>query len=469
MKRKPVHVSGEDAADSETDLAQSNTTVGELNRPSKRLKTGRENAGDDCIMDEDDAPPDLVHELVELLAACSGVLTSSPLYSCNDTLVRLVSLVTDLMNNGFKDLSVKAFEALQNFVKVRGLDGTSVIDSGLLHLIAEILISEEKSAMCNFADVVMCLTSILQFFTVWTGVLNAQIVSSVFLFWKRMDPAERMETTLVSKLASFVSKLVKGHSFSLSQRQDRINRLLKETPIMEMMMDLISVDKFSEEEYFHSLTECFISFDECDPRLFRESLRPEQIKELHDFAAFAGETSTREQFADVILRLQNYNPSAKEEVALDYYMNNLFGVIPAEMTSDLCKLMASFATDGYRIGQILDVRDHLRKWCAAEVLDVEDSKIKIHYTGWKPKFDEWIAVPSHRVCPAFLQTMAFPGPGLSERELGDPNIDNWLREPALNLRTRDEASQAFRQYGFEFQKTINGLRYANRARLLDRV
>ena len=44
------------------------------------------------------------------------------------------------------------------------------------------------------------------------------------------------------------------------------------------------------------------------------------------------------------------------------------------------------------IGQWIDCKDTVNKWCRAKVFDikVEMNQIKVHYDGWSTKWDEWI-------------------------------------------------------------------------------
>jgi hypothetical protein len=39
------------------------------------------------------------------------------------------------------------------------------------------------------------------------------------------------------------------------------------------------------------------------------------------------------------------------------------------------------------------VKDEKNKWLEAQILEVANDYIKIHYKGWSSKFDEYIPIP----------------------------------------------------------------------------
>uniref|UniRef100_A0A6A7GCS2 ubiquitinyl hydrolase 1 n=1 Tax=Hirondellea gigas TaxID=1518452 RepID=A0A6A7GCS2_9CRUS len=44
------------------------------------------------------------------------------------------------------------------------------------------------------------------------------------------------------------------------------------------------------------------------------------------------------------------------------------------------------------INKWLDIKDTVNNWCEAQVIDLTETKILVHYKGWKSKFDEWIKI-----------------------------------------------------------------------------
>jgi hypothetical protein len=50
-------------------------------------------------------------------------------------------------------------------------------------------------------------------------------------------------------------------------------------------------------------------------------------------------------------------------------------------------------------GQWIDVKDTVNQWLEAQVIDVKDDKVYVHYNGWGVRWDEWIDMNSDRIRP----------------------------------------------------------------------
>jgi hypothetical protein len=50
-------------------------------------------------------------------------------------------------------------------------------------------------------------------------------------------------------------------------------------------------------------------------------------------------------------------------------------------------------------GQWVDVKDTIDQWLEAQIIDVKDNKVYIHYNGWGTRWDEWIDMNSDRIMP----------------------------------------------------------------------
>ena len=56
------------------------------------------------------------------------------------------------------------------------------------------------------------------------------------------------------------------------------------------------------------------------------------------------------------------------------------------------------------IGQWVDVKDTIDQWLEAQVIDVKENKVYIHYNGWGTRWDEWIDMDSDRIMPFRFHT-----------------------------------------------------------------
>jgi len=55
-------------------------------------------------------------------------------------------------------------------------------------------------------------------------------------------------------------------------------------------------------------------------------------------------------------------------------------------------------------GQWVDVKDTIEQWLEAQIIDVKDNQVYIHYNGWGTRWDEWINIDSDRIRPFRFHT-----------------------------------------------------------------
>eukprot|EP00475_Leptophrys_vorax_P025949 TRINITY_DN36304_c0_g1_i1.p1 TRINITY_DN36304_c0_g1~~TRINITY_DN36304_c0_g1_i1.p1 ORF type:complete len:186 (+),score=23.72 TRINITY_DN36304_c0_g1_i1:41-598(+) len=158
-----------------------------------------------------------------------------------------------------------------------------------------------------------------------------------------------------------------------------------------------------------------------------------------------------------------YAGSIKSQAQRAYYRHQLLKI---GVSVDLAQLVASFADEGFSVGQLVDVQDGLKQWCVAQILDVQHSRILVHYVGWHSKFDECIFRDFNRVERLFARTAPPVNRNTIYREptLRYVDILMMLEEPCLGIRCPTEALDAFKRYGNDFRSTINGLVYENLTR-----
>ena len=61
--------------------------------------------------------------------------------------------------------------------------------------------------------------------------------------------------------------------------------------------------------------------------------------------------------------------------------------------------MAENHDNVFNIGEHVDCLDTIGKWCNAEVKEIQDGRIFVHFTGFATKYDEWISLsePNPRI------------------------------------------------------------------------
>eukprot|EP01083_Nonionella_stella_P095196 267207_1 len=95
----------------------------------------------------------------------------------------------------------------------------------------------------------------------------------------------------------------------------------------------------------------------------------------------------------------------------------------------------------YQIHTKCDCLDSTDKWCDAEIAEVDEEHqlIKIHYTGWDNRYDEWMNKDSYRIAPlhtttsqpntAAAQTVSKPSTSDTVRDTSNSNSNNKSASP----------------------------------------
>ena len=67
-----------------------------------------------------------------------------------------------------------------------------------------------------------------------------------------------------------------------------------------------------------------------------------------------------------------------------------------------------FSDRKLKIGQWIDVKDTIDQWLEAEVINVRESQVFVHYNGWGRRWDEWIDMNSPRIAAFRTHTVQNP-------------------------------------------------------------
>lgn len=62
-------------------------------------------------------------------------------------------------------------------------------------------------------------------------------------------------------------------------------------------------------------------------------------------------------------------------------------------------------SEQFSIGEHIDCLDSVNKWCNAEIVAKRGPMLKVHFTGWSYKYDEWISEDSERVLKQWRRGM----------------------------------------------------------------
>eukprot|EP00475_Leptophrys_vorax_P043761 TRINITY_DN8520_c0_g1_i2.p1 TRINITY_DN8520_c0_g1~~TRINITY_DN8520_c0_g1_i2.p1 ORF type:complete len:339 (-),score=72.91 TRINITY_DN8520_c0_g1_i2:173-1189(-) len=161
-------------------------------------------------------------------------------------------------------------------------------------------------------------------------------------------------------------------------------------------------------------------------------------------------------------------PSLDAQEAFEYYHKHLIERIPiAFQVTEVMQLICTFANESYRLHQLIDAQDTRGfKWCAAEIVAKElPNRIKVHYTGWTERHDEWIEIPSQRIAPAFTFTrleMHEFTPTISSSPVPSSTLQPMLSSKHLGISSEDTARQLLTNFNNDVQFAINYARWMNR-------
>lgn len=62
----------------------------------------------------------------------------------------------------------------------------------------------------------------------------------------------------------------------------------------------------------------------------------------------------------------------------------------------------------FKIGQWIDAKDSLDQWIEAQIIDIKENKVFVHFFGWGNSFNEWINIDSARL--ALFRTYTLQSP-----------------------------------------------------------
>ena len=96
------------------------------------------------------------------------------------------------------------------------------------------------------------------------------------------------------------------------------------------------------------------------------------------------------------------------------------------------------------IGDKVDTKDsstkkrYISKWFEGEIVAKIDNRYKIHFHGWKPRFDEWVECNSEKIMPLYTHTTKWRqqlkiGDKLEVLKQHNDNVEKWHLAEILEL------------------------------------
>jgi hypothetical protein len=86
-----------------------------------------------------------------------------------------------------------------------------------------------------------------------------------------------------------------------------------------------------------------------------------------------------------------------------YYLEHVSKYLPDPALAVAGEIL-DFANDGLRVGLKVDAEDCWKhRWCVAEITEMNQDRIRVHFLGWKDVWDEYIPMEeaNERIAPLF--------------------------------------------------------------------
>ena len=85
----------------------------------------------------------------------------------------------------------------------------------------------------------------------------------------------------------------------------------------------------------------------------------------------------------------------------------------------------------YHIGELVDCQDEVKAWLNAEIIGLKEDKVYVHFSGWHQKYDEWIEWNSPRIQPQWKPGMKFR---INNRIDVKDTYNKWLEANIVEVR-----------------------------------
>eukprot|EP01083_Nonionella_stella_P200065 733075_1 len=92
------------------------------------------------------------------------------------------------------------------------------------------------------------------------------------------------------------------------------------------------------------------------------------------------------------------------------------------------------------VNKWLDVKDTVNNWCEAQIINLTETRILVHYKGWKSKFDEWLSIRDDilRIAPLSTHTTHRKKYGHVNARIGEKcdvldSSDNWCKAEIVDV------------------------------------
>lgn len=108
-----------------------------------------------------------------------------------------------------------------------------------------------------------------------------------------------------------------------------------------------------------------------------------------------------------------------------------------------CELLKKFNVN-FKKGDYIDAKDTISQWCLAQITEVGETRIKVHFDGWPSRWDLDFKFHSYKLAPFRKVSTGYTGqpknPLRKELTMNAENIQAVIPSPNLSANRQNEES-----------------------------
>eukprot|EP00475_Leptophrys_vorax_P010669 TRINITY_DN17264_c0_g1_i1.p1 TRINITY_DN17264_c0_g1~~TRINITY_DN17264_c0_g1_i1.p1 ORF type:complete len:471 (-),score=87.44 TRINITY_DN17264_c0_g1_i1:93-1463(-) len=350
-----------------------------------------------------------------------------------------------------------------------------ILEAEVISFLQRVLQDGEIVSDC-FVEIVNCFDAGIARFSqlLDSGVFESGLLRTVLQAWRTFEHAKRYSINVTNCVVSIL--LSTATQCKRSDRDEgKYTRLISEYGIVDVIreiwekMDLSSSCDKATKGMVRVLNDLY----QFDRMMLKSVATSDLIQKLKESQRLLGDHSL---VVDLVYCLEHFVPSAIDADVMEYFSQALRSCDPVfPLSDDVIRIIVEYATEGYRVGQHIDVYEN-SSWCAAVVTGVNRLGIEARLIGWDDEEMYYYEVPSNKLALGFTHTTPV-GRKMELMDCGDRDELAALQilvsdEPCLGNPSLEQLKEILGIYldgneaeGFQKQSAINHLRFLNRYNL----
>eukprot|EP00475_Leptophrys_vorax_P033556 TRINITY_DN5294_c0_g1_i3.p1 TRINITY_DN5294_c0_g1~~TRINITY_DN5294_c0_g1_i3.p1 ORF type:complete len:452 (-),score=99.42 TRINITY_DN5294_c0_g1_i3:103-1458(-) len=402
--------------------------------------------------------------VVDALADCMELTVNSSDFlelenRTTDILNRFVWLIR-LLLPGSERLAAQALASVNLILVQYGvdLDEQQIVHSTILEAFTEVVLAMESHFNCLlFVYAVRGLESLCFHDSLCSQIIEAGVLAEVLRIWKMCVNEEREKSITSEAILDLLSKVLDYCRYHPNKRT------LDELEIVEAVEELARfVDVDRNPQMVHRLLHILCRIHDIDRMKIKQRAKSADFvigklrtaKCMDDAFSETYQEQSYIRLDKLMYQIDNFVPSPVLGEVMEFYRR---AISPFCCSDLVANLIGEYASEGYAIGQQVDVYGDDAEWLAAEVVGFQGWKIRVRYIGWELD-GRWIEIPSRDVAPPFTHTKVpflVSCPSSHTFDISDAFIDLLeviiRNEPSLGTPSRNEVHRVAQKYSEHYE------------------